>query len=521
MNGTLDIPETIEEMKVLLWDYHQQNLLLREQIEMLKRALFAPKSEKNKFDLDHSQLILPMGLGLDEITKDPEAVSAIEVPAHTRRKRGRKPIPDHLPRVEIIHDLPEDQKLCECGKFLKRIGEEVSEKLDYVPAVMQVERHIRPKYACPACDGMDDGPTVRIAPMPPQIIPKGIATPNLLAQVITAKFADALPFYRQTKQFARLGVDIPRHSMSGWVMAVAKALEPVKEIFQKEIRSGPLINMDETSLQVLGEPGRSNTSKSFLWLFHGGNPKRPTVVYLYNESRSGTVPRKYLGNFKGYIQTDGYAGYNALGESEGIIHAGCMAHIRRKFMDVHKATSNKNIRSTAKEILDFIGLIYKVEYNIKELSLEDKVLKRQELAVPILESIKDIIDRRIDHIPPKSLLGKAMIYAKNQWSRAIRYIDCGLLTPDNNKAENAIRPVAVGRKNWLFAGAPKGAHASALMFTLVETAKANEIEPQSYLKYLLANFPLAKTKEDMLALMPQYVDRSIFPNLKKKSKKTR
>ena len=433
----------------------------------------------------------------------PAEVPVVEVPAHTRAKRGRKPLPDHLPRIEVVHDLPEDQKVCACGACLKRIGEEVSEKLDYVPAIMQVERHIRPKYACPASDGEEGMPVVRIAPMLPQIIPKGLATVSLLAQVITAKFVDAMPFYRQTKQFARLGVDVPRHSMSGWAMAVAKALEPLHELFQAEIRSGPVINMDETTLQVLKEPGRPDTSTSYLWLFRGGNPDRPTVVYRYDPTRSGSV------------QTDGDSGYQALGESDGIIHVGCMAHIRRKFMYVQKATSKKITHGTAKEILDLIGLLYKVEHNIKELSPEEKVSKRREQAVPILDAIRAILDDRIDHVPPKSLLGQALTYARNQWSRAVRYVDCGLLTPDNNASENAIRPVVLGRKNWLFAGVPKGADASAMLFSLVETAKANEIEPQAYLKFLFERFPAAQTTEEIRALMPQHVDKFLLPSLPK------
>ena len=177
-----------------------------------------------------------------------------------------------------------------------------------------------------------------------------------------AKFVDAMPFYRQTKQFARLGVDIPRHSMSGWAMAVAKALDPLGELFRQEIRSGPIINMDETTLQVLKEPGRSNTSTSYLWLFRGGNPQRPTVVFRYEPSRSGTIPKKYLGEFKGYIQTDAYSGYQSLGEWDDVIHVGCMAHIRRKFIEVQKGNSKKPLAGTAKEVLDLIGLLYKIEH---------------------------------------------------------------------------------------------------------------------------------------------------------------
>ena len=511
MGDIENLPDDVGQLKTLVWDYYQQNRQLQDRVTLLQAALYAPKSEKSK---DLFQGILPLPL-IKIAEAKPAEVPVVEVPAHTRAKRGRKPLPDHLPRIEITHDLPEDQKICSCGTRLNRIGAEVSEKLDYVPAIMQVERHIRPKYACPACDGEEGMPVVRIAPMPPQIIPKGIATPSLLAQVITAKFVDAMPFYRQTKQFARLGVDIPRHSMSGWAMAVAKALEPLHELFQTEIRSGPAINMDETTLQVLKEPGRADTSTSYLWLFRGGNPERPTVVYRYDPSRSGSVPREYLGEYKGYIQTDGYSGYRALGESDGIIHVGCMAHIRRKFMDVQKATSKKIMHGTAKEILDLIGLLYKVEHNIKELSPEEKVPKRRELAVPILDAIRAILDERIDHVPPKSLLGQAMTYARNQWGRTVRYVDCGLLTPDNNAAENAIRPVALGLKNWLFAGAPKGADASAMLFSLVETAKANEIEPQAYLKFLFERFPAAQTTEDMRALMPQHVDKSLLPSLPK------
>ena len=511
MGDTPNLPDDVGQLKRMVADCQQHIEHLQNRLNLLLAALHAPKSEKLK---NQFQGMLPLPL-LNIPVAVPAETPVIEVPAHTRAKRGRKPLPDNLPRVEITHDLSEDQKVCACGACLKRIGEEVSEKLDYVPAVMRVERHIRPKYACPACDGAEGMPVVRIAPVPAQIIPKGIATPSLLAQVFISKFVDAMPFYRQTKLFARLGVDIPRHSMSGWAMAVAKALAPLLELFRKEILSGPAVNMDETTLQVLKEPGRSNTSLSYLWLFRGGNPERPTVVFRYDQSRSGSVPKKYLLEFKGYIQTDGYAGYQALGESEGVIHVGCMAHIRRKFVDVQKANPKKVLHGTAREVLDLIGLLYKVEHKINGLSPEEKVQQRRELAVPILGSIRTILDERIDQVPPKSLLGQAMSYARNQWSRAVRYVDCGLLAPDNNVAENAIRPVALGRKNWLFAGAPKGADASAVLFSLVETAKANEIEPRAYLQFLFERFPSAQTTDDIRALMPQYLDRSLLPRLPK------
>ena len=302
-------------------------------------------------------------------------------------------------------------------------------------------------------------------------------------------------------------------------MPVAKALEPFHELLQAEIRSGPVINIDETTLQVLKEPGRPNISTSYLWVFRGGNPHRPTVVYRYDPTRSDCVPKKYLGECKGYIQTDGYAGYQDLGESDDIVRVGCMAHIRRKFMEVQKATAKKVVHGTAKEILDLIGLLYKVEHNIKELEPEKKVWERPASGVPILDAKKAILDEGIDHVPPKSLLEQAMTYARNQWSRAVSYVECGLITPDNNAAKNDIRPVALFRKNWLFAGTPKGTGASAMFFSLVEIAKVNEIEPQAYLKFLFERFTAAQTTEDMKALMPQHVDRSLLPSLPRPRKK--
>jgi len=308
---------------------------LQEYIRLLQNEIFGRRTEKHiSPERDPQQLYL-----FDEPeVLEPEKADTITVPAHTRKKTGRKPLPKDLPRVDVIHDIDESEKVCACGCELSRIGEEVTEKLDIIPAKIQVIRHIRPKYACKNCEGVEsDGPTVKIAPAPVQFISKGIATPGLVAQILVAKFEDACPFYRQEKIFARLGVDIPRSSMCGWAIKAAEQCQPIMELLHQKILSGPLINIDETPVQVMQEPGRKNTTKSYMWVFRGGPPDKPVLLYQYHPTRSGQVPGEFLKDYQGYIQTDAYSGYDALGRRPGIFHAGCWAHARRKFVEVVKA----------------------------------------------------------------------------------------------------------------------------------------------------------------------------------------
>ena len=318
-------------------DHYKEHInILEEQIRFLKAKLFGRKSEKLAED-DSQQLQL-----FDEAEETLEASTPAEnesiVPAHTRKKPGRRPLPEDLPRIHVIHDLSDEEKLCGCGTQMSLIGEDISEKLDIIPAKMQVLRHIRYKYACKGCEGLEsNGGSVKIAPLPPQLIPQGIATPGLIAYVLTSKFVDALPFYRQEKIFQRIGVDITRATMAFWAMYAANRIKPLMELLDVENRSGPLINVDETKVQVLNEPGRANTSLSYMWVFRGGEPDKPVVIYRYHPTRSGDIPLKYLKEYNGYIQSDGYIGYDALGERPGIIHLGCWAHARRKFVEAVRA----------------------------------------------------------------------------------------------------------------------------------------------------------------------------------------
>ena len=501
-----------------LTELRSQYNLLEEQFRLLKNTIYGRKSEKYVPDDTTPQISLfNESEEVVETSASQEKAEEVSVTSYKRAKGGRRPLPPELPRVEVIHDLAESEKICDCSEELSRIGSEVSEKLDIIPAKMQVIRNIRYKYACKGCEGVEsDGGAVKIAPLPPQLIPQGIATPGLLANVMTAKYADALPLYRQEKIFERMGVDLSRATMANWVIQVSQRCEPLMDLLKKEIRSGPLVNMDETPVQVLNEPGRPNTSKSYMWVFRGGDVERPALVFHYDPSRSGDVPQKYLVGYQGYIQTDGYQGYNVVGERAGIVHLGCWVHVRRKFMDVVKAQAKGGKKKGhAHEAIEYIQQIYAIESeaDVKEFKAVERYQLRQKKAAPLLIQFRKWLEDISPKAPPQSLLGKAVSYTLNQWERLERYILDGLLRPDNNLAENAIRPFVVGRKNWLFAGHPRGAGASATIYSLIETAKANDLEPYRYLRYLFERLPMAEVEADYRALLPQYVDRDLITNM--------
>jgi transposase len=506
------LPDDAASLKQIIFSLQQQNDHLQEMVRLLQNEIFGRKSEVRPV-IDPNQLPL---FTPTETVESIQPDESIAIKGHTRKKRGRKPLPADLPRVDVVHDIPEARKRCACGAALSRIGEEICEKLDYVPAKMQVIRHIRPKYACKSCEGVeDDGPTVRIAPPAEQLIPKSIATEGLLSYIAVSKFADALPLYRQQKIFGRLGVDISRSTLANWMIQAAERCGPLIELLEKEIRGGPVINIDESPLQVLNEPGRRNTTKSYMWVFRAGAFARPVVLFCYHPTRSGEIALKIVDGYQGYIQSDGYAGYDHLSGKPGVVLLGCMVHARRKFMAVVKVRKKERgkkaaTKGLADEALDYIKELYQIEKYARqnELTFEQIRKLRQEKSKPILDRFKIWLDTYQPQVPPKSLLGKAIQYTLNQWERLIVYIEAGFLKPDNNVAENAIRPFVLGRKNWLFAGGPKGAEASATFFSLIETAKANDLEPYAYLRYLFSKIPSAQNETDFLDLLPNKIDKA-------------
>lgn len=502
-----DDPEALKQIIARLTReqdrYAKENDLLRERVRLLYAKLFGKKSEKRVGDEPSPQLLL---FDMPEPAEIEPAQEDVQVEAHARRKRGRKPLPADLPRVDVIHDIGESDKICGCGAGLSKIGEEVSEKLDIIPASIQVIRHIRPKYACKRCEGLEtEGPTVKIAAPPKQIIAKGIATAGLLAHILTAKFCDALPFYRQEKQFTRLGAEIGRATMCNWAMQAAEACQPVLELLYRETRSGPLINIDETTVQILAEPGRAPTTKSYMWIVRGGPPGKPGVCYHYAPSRAGAVAKALLKDYSGVVQTDGYSGYDFLDQQPGVCHAGCLAHVRRKFDEARKGRGKGVTKAGSVDVaLNYIGKIYGVEKEAKRSQLAPELLleKRREQAKPLFDEFYLWLCKKATQVMPKSLLGVAISYTLNQWDKLLVYLEYPEMTPDNNLAENAIRPFVVGRKNWIFSGTPQGAQASADLYSLIETAKANGLEPYRYLRYLFEKLPFAESVDDYEALLP-------------------
>ena len=511
-----DDPTELKQIIATLSSSYQDKFHhLEEQVRLLRNEIFGRKSEKRLPPQDERQQRLfdeADGEVSEESSRSQEP-KPIPVAPHLRRKAGRKPLPADLPRIEVIHDLPESEKQCACGTPLSRIGEEVCEKLDIIPAKVQVIRHIRYKYACKGCEGVEsETPTVQIAPLPPQLIPKTMATAGLLAHLVVSKFEDALPFHRQSKQLARMGIDLPRATLCNWARQVAERASPLADLMDRAIREGPIVNIDETTVQVLQEPGRADTQKSYMWIFRGGDPQRPVLRYQYHPTRAGSVPLTYLAGFKGYVQTDGYNGYDALGRKPGIIMVGCWAHARRKFHEVLQAAGPPvaKRRLAAEEALEFIARLYRIEKEAraKELSVPELYELRQQQAQPVLVEFKQWLEQKAPLTPPGGLLGKAIGYTLNQWSRLIVYLQDGRLRPDNNLVENAIRPFVVGRKNWLFSGHPRGAEASAFLYSLIETAKANGLKPYAYMRYLFDQLPLAKTEDDYRNLLTPNLDAS-------------
>jgi transposase len=491
--------------KVSLIDAQAEELrTLREYIRLLKHQRFGRKSEQANdaqiWLFNEAEAMVP------EADPGEEADDSVFIEGHTRKKRGRKPLPDWIPRVEILHDLPDEEKVCgEDGTALERIGEEVCEQLEFIPAKLRVLRHVRPKYACPTCRT-----GIHTAPLPPQPIPKSLASPTLLAHVAVSKYADGLPLYRQETMFQRLGIDLPRSSLAHWMVKIGELVQPLVNLLRDDLLASGFVQCDETRYQVLKEPGKAATSQSYLWVQLA--PEPGVVLYDYDASRSAEVPKRLLAGFEGFLQTDGYEGYGAIGQEPGITHVGCWAHARRKFDEALRAqkSSSKKKRSLkeskALQGLAFIQKLYKIERQIREKPPDEIHRIRQERSRPVTERLRSWLTEAIPRVPPQSLTGKALAYLDGQWPKLIRVLEDGRLPIDTNRVENAIRPFVVGRKNWLFADTVRGAQASANLYSLIETAKVNGLEPFAYLRYVFAELPAATTLDDVDVLLPRNVD---------------
>jgi len=482
----------------------KENKILKERLNLLLYQRYVRSAER-VLNAEGQQLLFTEQ---EQETPERETSSTEdenqEIKSYTRKKPGRKPIDPSLPRKEEIIDIPESEKTCACGEQMTKIGEEASEKVEIIPPSMYVLRTVRPKYACPCCEGTGDESksTVKIAPPPPVIIPRSIASASLLSYVMIQKYQDHLPFYRQEVQFRRIGIEISRQDMSNWQQQVYTKLLPLYSLLKDAIKSGSVMQMDETTVQVMGEEGREDTQKSYMWLARGGPPGKTVVLYEYRETRASHHAKKFLEGYRGYLQTDGYEGYDsALKGNFDIIHVGCFAHARRKFFEASKSAKKPH---SALEGIKYIRKLYELEARLRKENLneDDFLAERKKQAEPILEMFKAWLDKRFVEVPSSLLLGKAISYTINQWDKLVMYLESPYLTPDNNACENAIRPFVLGRKNWLFNKSPKGAESSCGIFSLIETAKQNGIEPLIYLRELFERCPLANSTEDWEKLLP-------------------
>jgi transposase len=511
MKKALDqLPDDVDLLKSLVADqvarneqlsaqnqrYKAQVLTLQEQLNLALARRYAASSEK----ISPDQIRL-----FDEAEADTEAEredDEVAVPAHTRRQRGRKKLPESLPRVELVHELSSEERICpHDGAILVEIGEVTSEQLDIVPAKIQVIRHIRKQYAC-GC-----GQCIKTAALPQQPIPKSMASPGLLAHIAVSKYQDALPLYRQETILRRIGVELPRATLANWMIRSGALIQPLINLLRDRMLEYDIVQMDETPVQVLNEPGKRAQSKSYIWVQRGGPPDRPVVLYDYDPARGAGVPQRLLEGFKGYLQTDGYDGYNAVVAANGLTHVGCMAHARRRFNDAVKAQGRNRKRGKAHRGLALIRKLYRVEGQARKLTPQSRYAHRQKHARPVLDEIRRWLDDVLPQVPPTSAAGKALNYLHNEWDHLTRYLDDGRLEIDNNGAENTIRPFVLGRKNWLFSASVKGVKASANLYSLIETAKANNLEPYAYLRCVFTELPKAETVEAIEALLPGNIDQ--------------
>ena len=486
------MPKTIPEFKAKVLEQHYVIEKLRLQIAGLKRARFGSSSEAIDSVVDQMELtledliaeqaaILQSQPDVDQSIKDDEA----------KQKPVRKPLPEHLPRDTVEH-VPNDGMCDCCGEAMHRIGDDVTEILDYVPASFRVKRHVRPKMACRACDTVKQAPAISLP------IEKGRPGPGLLANVLVSKYADHLPLYRQSGIYGREGVEIGRNTMADWVGRSMELVRPLVEAIGKHVMAGPAIHTDDTPVPVQA-PGSGRTKAGRIWTYvrderDWQGAASPAAFYKYSPDRKGARPQDHLKNYTGYLHADGYAGYEKLFGGGKISEVACLAHVRRKFFDLHKASGSL----IAKEAIERIAALYGIEKQIRKKPPDIKQQIRHKQARPLFEELQAWLTLQLNKIPAKSALAGAIRYGITRLKRLEVYLSDGRLSIDNNAAERSVRGIALGRKNFMFYGSDRGGDRAAAAYTLLETAKLNGINPQAYLTWVLdtiADHPINRIDE--------------------------
>ena len=494
----------IEHLENTIKDLQNQVSNLTEMILLLRKEKFGSSSEKTTTQIE-GQLSL---FNEAEVEMNPDAKEPLVERKGCFYKRKSK-----TSREELLKDLPVEEFPCnvhpddmfcdQCGSALREIGYvKVRDELEYIPAKVKVIRYMQQACECPACKHTDR-PFIRKAVTPKSVLNHSLASPSSVARVMYQKYVNSVPLYRQEKDWEQVGIGLSRATMANWIIRSSEDhLKPVVDRLRKELLSRDIIHCDETPVQVLKEDGKKPQTKSYMWLYRSGNDgNHPIVLYDYQPSRNGDHAVNYLKDFKGYVHSDGYSGYNKL---TGITRVGCWAHLRRKFVETITQKKNPDGPPTSAEIgRQYCDKLFAIEDSLKDLSNEERFCKRLELEKPVLEAFWCWLDSL--NALKGSALGKAVTYAKNQKPYMENYLLDGRCSLSNNAAENAIRPFTVGRKNWLFADTPKGASASAAIYSLVETAKANGLNVYAYLQHLLLYMPSAEWQqypEELDELMP-------------------
>lgn len=470
----LSLRQQVANQQQLLQSQERELVLLQQQLAELKRQRYGRKSEKLDEQIRQLELII------EDLEANGASIAPAPVPdaADAAPKTPhRKPLPEHLPTDTLTHDVP---SCCEdCGGDLCMIGEDVSEQLEYVPARFKRIRHVRPKYSCRQCD------TVVQAAAPSKPIARSFAGPGLLAHVAVSKFTDHLPLYRQSQIYEREGVNLKRSTLADWMGQVCRLLNPLQESLKQYVMAANKLHGDDTPVPVL-QPGRKTTKQGRLWAYlrddrTAGIDEPAAVWFAYTPDRKSKWPVEHLDAFHGHLQADGYTGFNALYQTGRIYEVACWAHVRRKFYEI----AQTDPKSMAHEVLRSIAELYAIEEAVRGQPAEQRRQVRQARAGPIVDELKTRLTTAFNQVSRKSPIAKAMHYALTRWGALSRYLDNGRLEIDNNAVERQIRPVALGRKNYLFAGADSGGERAAMFYSLLNTAKLNGIEPESYLRTVI------------------------------------
>jgi len=498
-NRTETLP-TIEELTRRNIKLEQQNAELaaklkwyEEQFRLAQRKRFGASSEKSH--PDQMELFNEAEAAADPAKEEPE----LETVTYKRKKqRGGRELKLEGLRVETIeYRLPAEDQVCSCcGDALHEMSKEIRRELKVIPAEVVVVEHVRYVYGCRPCEREAIQTPIVTAPMPKPVQSGSLASPSMVAYVMSQKYVEGMPLYRQEQQFIRFGIELSRQTMANWILHSAHTwLSPLYDRMKAYLLQQDIAYADETTLQVLKEPGRAAENKSYLWLYRTGPYSPSIILYEYQETRAGEHPSKFLEGFAGYLHTDGYSGYHKVSD---VTLIGCWAHARRKFAEALQVlpASASSTKTVAQEGLDFCNRLYAVEREAKGLPPKERYTIRKERSRPLLDAFSVWLHTQQPRVLPKSLTGVAISYCLNQWEKLESYLLDGRLEIDNNRSERSIKPFVIGRKNWMFANTPRGAMASAITYSIIETAKDNSLHPFNYLAYLLQELPQIQDLHD-------------------------